>query len=312
MKRQLAPLNSLRAFEASARHLSFTKAAQELNVTPAAISQQVKLLEDYFSVKLFKRLTRALILTPSGKAILPILTAGFDQLSEADQILRNRLADNSLTISVAPGLGAKWLLPRLDLFRSFAPDYEVRIDATEMLVDFNQENVDVAIRYGKGNYPGLESDCLITERIIPVCSPKLQNPEYPLKVPQDLEHYTLLHNTWATENKSPTNWAAWLKAAGVMNAHTIKGIYFNQNALLLEAAIDAQGVALEDAQIAENDLKNGRLIQLFSDNFKQESRFCYYLVYPKSHLNFPKVAAFREWILNEINPVTSKTTGINE
>ena len=300
MKRQLAPLNSLRAFEAAARHLSFTKAAEELSVTPAAISQQVKLLEDYFSVKLFKRLTRALILTPPGEAILPILIEGFDKFAQADEILRHRQTDNSLTISVAPGFGAKWLLPRLDLFRSVAPDYEVRIDATEMLVDFNRENVDVSIRYGTGDYPGLISDCLITERIIPVCSPKLLNDKHPLETPQDLQHYTLLHNTWATENKSPTNWQAWLKAAGVERAHSIKGMYFNHNALLLEAAVDGQGVALEDAQIAENDIKSGRLIRLFPNQFNQASRFCYYLVYPKEHLNYPKVAAFRDWILNEV------------
>ena len=301
MKRQHAPLNSLRAFEASARLLSFTKAAEELNVTPAAISQQVKLLEDYFSVQLFKRLTRAIILTPIGQTILPILQEGFDKLAQADEILSQQKSDNSLTISVPPGLGAKWLLPRLDLFRTFAPDYEVRIDATEMLVDFNREDVDVAIRYGNGDYPGLVSDCLITEHIIPVCSPNLANAEHPLKTPQDLQYYTLLHNTWATENQSPTNWAAWLKAAGVTNAHSIAGIYFNQNALLLEAAVEGQGVALEDAQISEKDLKSGRLIRLFSNEFNQDSRFCYYLVYPQHHLNYPKVAAFREWILNEVN-----------
>lgn len=301
MKRQLAPLNSFRAFESAARHLSFTKAAEELNVTPAAISQQVKLLEDYYTVLLFKRLTRAIRLTPPGQAILPILREGFDKFTQADEILKNRKSDNSLTISVAPGIGAKWLLPRLNLFRSFAPDYEVRIDATELLVDFNQESIDVAIRYGSGDYPGLVTDCLITERIIPVCSPKLLDAKHPLKTPEDLHHYTLLHNSWATENQSPTDWSAWLIAAGVKNAHSIKGIYFNQNALLLEAAIEGQGVALEDAQIAKNDINSGRLIQLFSDEYKRDSNFCYYLVYPRQHLNYPKVAAFREWILNETN-----------
>jgi len=133
-----------------------------------------------------------------------------------------------------------------------------------------------------------------------VCSPKLLDAKHPLNAPEDLHHYTLLHNTWANENKSPTNWPAWLKAAGVNNAHSIKGLYFNQNALLLEAAIEGQGVALEDAQIAENDINSGRLIKLFSDKFKKASNFCYYLVYPQHHLNYPKVAVFREWILNEV------------
>lgn len=300
MNRKIAPLNSLRAFEAAARHLSFTKAAEELNVTPAAVSQQVKLLEDTFSVPLFKRLTRAIILTPVGQAIFPILKEGFDTLGEVDQVLSRHRSADSLMISVAPGFGAKWLLPRLDLFRSAAPGCEVRIDATEMVVDFERENVDVAIRYGNGDYPGLISDCLITERIIPVCSPTLPRASQPINSPQDLQHYTLLHNSWATENQSPTNWAAWLKAAGVTNAHAIPGIHFNQNALLLEAAVEGQGIALEDAQIAEKDIKSGRLIPLFPDKFRQTSHFCYYLVYPPQHLDYPKVSTFRDWILNQV------------
>ncbi len=300
MYRQLPPLNSLRAFEASARHLSFTKAAEELNVTPAAISQQVKLLEDYFDVKLFKRLTRAIKLTAAGESILPILREGFDTLSQADNVLRNRYSDKLLIVSVPPGFGAKWLLPRLDHFRASAPEYEIRIDATDILVDFEHDNVDVALRYGNGQYPGLIADCLITERIIPVCSPTLLDGNYPLNTPEDLHHQVLLHNTWATDNDSPTNWQAWLKAAGVKNGHTIEGIHFNQDALVLQAAIDGQGVTLVDAQVASNDIKNGRLIQLFSGEYEKSSNFCYYLVYPEHHLKYSKVAAFRDWILHEI------------
>ena len=300
MSRQLPPLNSLRAFEAAARHLSFTKAAQELNVTPAAISQQVKLLEDYFSVLLFKRLTRALLLTKPGQMILPILQEGFDKLAEADNVLRSRQSDKVLTVSVPPGFGANWLLPRLDHFRAFAPEYEIRIDATEILIDFNRDNVDVALRYGNGQYAGLITECLITEHIIPLSSPTLLEGKHPLKKPADLRFHTLLHNSWVNQNMSPTGWPAWLKAAGVKDVHSIPGIYFNQNSLLLQAAVDGQGVALEDAQIASDEIKNGRLVQLFCGQHEQVSSFCYYLVYPKHHLEYAKVKVFREWILNEI------------
>jgi len=290
----------LRAFEAAARHLSFKKAAQELNVTPAAISQQVKVLEDYFSVSLFKRLTRALLLTGAGQMILPILSDGFDKLAEADSVLRNRKSDKILTVSVPPGFGANWLLPRLDHFRSITPEYEIRIDATEMLVDFNRENVDVALRYGTGEYPGLVSECLITEHIIPISSPKLLKGKHPLNKPDDLRFHTLLHNSWVNETMSPTGWPAWLKATGVKDIHSIPGIYFNNNSLLLQAAVDGQGVALEDAQIANEEIKKGRLVQLFCGEYERVSNFCYYLVYPQQHLEYPKVKAFRDWIFKEI------------
>ena len=301
LKRHLPPLNSLRAFEAAARHLSFTKAAEELNVTPAAISQQVKLLEEYFSIQLFKRLTRALILTQPGKAILPILNEAFDKLAEVDDLLRHHQSDKILTVSVAPGFGAKWLLPRLDHFRQFAPEYEIRIDATDIKVDFNRENVDLALRYGSGEYPGLVSECLLTERIIPVCSPDLLKGKHPLNEPDDLRHHTLLHNTWANDNRSPTNWHAWLKAAGVKNFHSIPGIYFNQNSLMLQAAAEGQGVALEDVNVASDDIEKGRLIQPFTTDYKQSNQFCYYLVYPEQHLQYPKIVRFRQWIMDEIN-----------
>ena len=255
MSRRLPPLNSLRAFESSARHLSFTKAAEELNVTPAAISQQVKLLEDYFSVKLFKRLTRALQLTAEGQTILPILSEGFDKLAEADTVLRNRQLDHILMVSVAPAFGAKWLLPRLDLFRAFAPEYEIRIDATSITVDFKQENIDVALRYGGGNYPGLISECLITERIVPVCSPELMQGEHPIKTPADLRHHTLLQSMPVNDQESFTNWHSWLKAAGIHDFVAADGPRFNLSSLLLQAAIEGHGVALVDYHLAVNDIE---------------------------------------------------------
>ena len=300
MNRRLPPLNSLRAFESSARHLSFTKAAEELNVTPAAISQQVKLLENYFSVKLFKRLTRALKLTAEGQTILPILSEGFDKLAEADTVLRNHQLDNILMVSVAPAFGAKWLLPRLDLFREFAPEYEIRIDATTITVDFNRENVDVALRYGSGDYPGLVSECLITERIVPVCSPALLQGRYPIKTPADLQHHTLLQSMPVNDQESFTNWHSWLKAAGIHDVPAADGPRFNLSSMLVQAAIEGQGVALVDYHLAAKDIQKGLLMQLFTDDIEQISRFSYYLVYPEHHLEYPKVKVFRQWILNQI------------
>jgi len=162
-------------------------------VTPTAVSQQVKSLEEYFDVQLFKRLTRALMLTDSGRLVLPLLQEGFDRLAEADRILRTRKDDQILTASVAPSFGAKWLVPRLDRFRKAYPDYDIRIDATDTQADFKRDNVDTALRYGLGDYPGLVSECLLTEVGVPVCSPRLKEDDPPLRTPADLRHRTLLH-----------------------------------------------------------------------------------------------------------------------
>ena len=193
MARSLPPLNSLRAFEAAARHLSFTKAAGELNVTPAAISHQIKALEEFLGVVLFRRLTRALRLTDAGQAAFPKVREGFDKLAEAVEILRAEEESKVLTVSVSPSFGAKWLVPRLDRFRAAHPDLEIRIDATDRLADFQGDNVDVALRYGMGNYPGLLVDKLFGAEMVPVCSPDLLDGPQPLQRPQDLAHHTLLH-----------------------------------------------------------------------------------------------------------------------
>ena len=171
--RQLPPLNALRAFEAAARHMSFSKAAEELNVTPAAISQQIRALEDIVGVKLFRRLTRALLLTDAGRAALPAMTEGLDLLAEGYQDMRRQEEAGVLTISVAPSLAAKWLVPRLEGFRALHPQFDIRIDATDRLADFERGDVDVALRYGDGKYDGMDVRCLMSELSTPVCSPAL-------------------------------------------------------------------------------------------------------------------------------------------
>lgn len=300
MARRLPPLNGLRAFEAAARSLSFTKAAEELNVTPAAVSQQVKSLEEYFGVALFKRLTRALMLTDAGQLVLPILQEGFDKLAEADHILRNRRDERILTVSVAPSFGAKWLVPRLERFRRAYPDYDIRIDATDTRADFKRDNVDIAMRYGLGEYPGLVSECLLTEVAVPVCSPRLLEGEHPLRTLDDLRHHTLLHIQWKMESDAAPNWRMWLKAAGLDDIDPDRGPQFSLESMAIQAAMDGQGVALISSALVAEDIAAGRLIRPFPEEIIQQTKFCYFLVYPESHLQQAKVAAFRDWVQGEI------------
>lgn len=299
MSRPLPPLNALRAFEVAARHLSFTKAADELHVTPAAVSQQVKTLEDFAGTPLFRRLTRALRLTEAGRSVLPLLQEGFEKLAEAGEVLRQREDERVLTVSVPPTFGAKWLVPRLDRFYRNYPEYDLRIDATDRRVDFKLENVDLALRYGAGRYPGLDSECLLSEIAFPVCSPSLLEGEHPLRTPHDLRYHTLLHVQWATESVAAPSWRMWLRAAGIEDIPAERGPHFNLESMAVQAAINGQGVALVTGAPVASDLAEGRLVRPFPDEINQSTKFCYYLVYPGGRLNLAKVAAFREWIMAE-------------
>ncbi len=301
MARQLPPLNSLRAFEAAARHLSFTKAAEELHVTPAAVSQQVKNLEDYFEVQLFKRLTRALRLTDAGQSVLPTLQEGFDKLKDVDQALRNREDNRVITVSVAPSFGAKWLVPRLERFQKLYPDYDLRLDATDDLVDFSRDDIDIAVRYGLGDYPGLESHCLMSEVTILVCSPALRDGEHPLRTPSDLRHHTLLHAQWRMEDDTTPNWRMWLRAAGLDDIDPNRGPRFNMDTMIVQAAIAGQGVALVSNAFIAEDMMQGRLVQPFPEAVNQQTKFCHYVVYPETSREDAKVVAFRDWIIEEAN-----------
>jgi LysR family glycine cleavage system transcriptional activator len=299
MARRLPPLNALRAFEAAARHLSFTKAAEELNVTPAAISHQVKGLEAQLGVELFRRLTRALRLTDAGQAAYPKLRDGFDRLAEGVELIRAQDGGSVLTVSVPPSFGAKWLVPRLDRFRARHPDLDVRIDATDRLTDFRQDNVDVALRYGAGDYPGLHVDKLFGEEMVPLCSPRLLEGPLPLKVPGDLRHHTLLHLEWSRTLETSPSWRMWLLAAGVHDVDASRGPRFSMETMVLQAAIDGQGVALSGTVLAADDLAEGRLVMPFDLSVCDPMDFAYYLVGPKRTAELPRVAAFRAWVLDE-------------
>lgn len=298
MNRRLPPLNGLRAFEAAARHLSFSKAAEELHVTPAAISHQIKGLESYLGVALFRRLNKALMLTEAGQAALPSLHEGFDQLGRAVDAVLAWDTRRPLTVSTAPSFGAKWLVPRLAGFRRAYPGIEVRVDASADLVDFTREDVDLAIRYGAGRYPGLIAERLLVEEVFPVCSPRLLEGPAPLRVPADLRHHTLLHVEWQQQPEMWPDWSMWLRAAGVEEVDPTRGPRFSMSTMAAQAAIEGHGVALGSSVLLRDDLDAGRLVKPFELGFPVE--FAYYLVYPESNAERPKVIAFRQWLLAEV------------
>ena len=295
--RRLPPFNALRAFEAAARHLSFYAAAEELRVTPAAVSHQVKALEDDLGVKLFRRFNRAVVLTREGRACLPGLREGFDRLAESMERVRRRDRTATLTVSVAPSFAAKWLVLRLDRFREAYPHIDVRIDASMHLVDFTREDVDVAIRYGRGRYPGLEADLLLRNEVFPVCSPALMEGPHPLRQPENLRYHTLLHDDTAISDASSPDWPMWLRAAGVTGIDATRGPRFNNASVALEAAIAGRGVTLAMSVLAAADLASGRLIKPFALAFPVD--FAFYVVAPRASADTPKVKAFRRWLLDE-------------
>jgi LysR family glycine cleavage system transcriptional activator len=294
MSRRLPPLNSLRAFEAVARHLSISKAAEELSVTPAAVSHQIKTLEDHLGVALFRRDKRNLLLTDAGQACLPGIREAFERLSSAIGEIDSLGLGGILTVSVAPSFAAKWLVPRLDRFQTNNPEIDVRVSASMQITDFSRDDVDMAIRYGAGRYPELVVERLMTEAVFPVCSPKLMKGKDPLKSPQALKSHALLHDDSPDGDESCPTWAMWLKAAGIEEVDASRGPRFNQSSLVIEAAILGRGVALAKGTLAAADLAEGRLVKPFELSVPVD--FAYYVVCPKSKLNLPKVALFRDWL----------------
>lgn len=294
---RLPPLNALRAFTVAARHLSFVRAADELAVTPAAVSQQVRMLEDHLGYQLFRRVGRQLLLSDEGQALLPGLVEGFAKLAGALEAPATLAGKGALTVSVAPSFAAKWLVPRLDDFRSLNPEIDVRISAGMQLVDFAEQDVDCAIRYGGGGYSDLEVVKLLSESVIPVCSPALLDGDAAIARPADLAAHTLIHDDSPERDASCPDWRMWLKAAGVDGVDPSRGVRFDQSSLVLEAAISGRGVALAKARLAEADLRAGRLVRLF--DLSQPVRFAYYFVCPRARLWSGRVRAFRDWLIDQ-------------
>ncbi len=291
MSRRLPPLNALRAFEAAARHLSFTRAADELHVTQTAISHQIKGLEERLGVRLFRRLPRGLLLTEEAQRYLPPVRDAFDRIAAATAQLAAGSSSGSLTVSVLPSFAAKWLVPRLGRFRAAHPDLDLRISSSSQLVDFARDDVDVGIRMGRGNYPGLRVDRLFGESVVPVCSPELLSGPHPLRRPVDLRHHVLLHDD------DHTGWQLWLELAGVEGVDARRGPILTDSAMVVQAAADGQGVALARSVLAAGDLAAGRLVRPFEVSLPHD--LAYYLVSPEATAEQPKIRAFRAWVLAE-------------
>jgi LysR family glycine cleavage system transcriptional activator len=295
-RRRLPPLNALRAFEAAARHLNFSRAADELSVTPGAVSQQIQNLEDYIGVALFKRTPKGLLLTDPAQIALPALREAFDRLVEAASMLTAAVDGRRLTVTVAPSFAAKWLVPRLGRFEALHPQVDVWISAGMELIDFNSGEVDLAIRYGSGRYPGLEVTRLMQETVIPVASPELIE-RLPLADLTDLAQHVLLHDGSPDADESCPDWTMWLAARGVRGVDGARGPRFNQSSLVIEAAIGGRGVALAKRALAQADLDAGRLVAPFQ--IATAVDFAYYLVHPKAKGRLPQVKAFSAWLKAE-------------
>ena len=314
MNTRLPPLNALRAFEAAARHLSFRKAAEELHVTPAAVSHQIKLIEESLGVVLFHRLTRAIALSPAGQSFLPKLSEGFAQIAAAVEQLRAHESSGTLTVNAPPSFAAKWLMPRLHRFVTAHPDIDLRIVASMRLVDARRhdaidsmtgiaampEDADIDIRFGSGAYPHCRVDPLLKVSLTPLCSPRLLEGMRPLRQLADLRYHMLLHDDSLFGSEGQPDWGQWLRGAGAEEVDASRGPHFNHPVLGLEAAVDGLGVVLGIKELAERDLAAGRLVAPF--DYDMPLPYSYYVVCAETSADRPKVVAFRKWLLEEAHP----------
>jgi LysR family transcriptional regulator, glycine cleavage system transcriptional activator len=295
-------LNALRAFEATARHLSFVAAADELNVTPAAVGSLVRALESVVGFELFHRSQAGparLMLTEAARTVLPELQAGFDNLTAAFERLKASQGQITISITVPPAFADKWLLPRIERFATKHPLYDLRIDTSGRLVDFAAERMDVGIRYGGGRWPGLKSAFLSRDAFFPVCSPALLEGTHPLRGPEDLKHHILIHDrSMAFESAFPT-WRTWLQAAGFPDINCERGLQINDSAAAYQAAINGSGVALGRTTLVALDLRAGRLVRPFGDAVDCE--LAYYLIHSLRTGGDPGIAEFKNWICTEAN-----------
>jgi len=292
--RRLPNLNALKAFEAAARHLSFTKAAAELNVTQGAVSHQVQALEEQLGLLLFRRMNRRLALTEAGRAYLPALSEAFDRIAEATKRLGRDRSAGPLKVSTMPSFASRWLLPRLAKLRKAAPELEIMISATPALVDLHDDQFDVAIRFGVGSYPDLAETFLMGDAVVPVCAPALLAT---LRSPADLAQHTLLHDEVGPREQG-VDWARWLGIAGVSGIDVKRGPIFSDSSFVVQAAIAGEGVGLGRLSLCHDDLVAGRLVQPFGP--VAPIAMTYRLLTAPEKTAWPKVERFRAWILSEI------------
>jgi LysR family glycine cleavage system transcriptional activator len=302
-------MSALRGFEAVARLGSFRKAAEELHVTPAAVSQQIKVLEEQLGQRLFHRLATGPALTRAGKVGLPLVRDGLATLESAAQLMAMQRSANTLTVWTAPSFATKWLMPRLHHFIDLHPGIDLRLSASALLIegvrtsgvissdDLRRHGVDVAIRFGQGQYPGCKVDKLLPVSVVPLCSPKLMSGAHPLREPADLRNHTLLHDDTPYEGRP--DWASWLALAGVTGFDSGHGLRFNHSGMALDAAADGQGVALTLLPLAATDLASGRLVIPFTQRVELDAAYYLISLPTEDETEAPEIAAFRDWLIGE-------------
>lgn len=292
--RHLPPLNALHAFEVAARHLSFQEAAEELDVTPTAISHQIKVLEDHLEIPLFRRRPRPLALTEAGQFLYPVVREQFDAIAEAIARLRQEPNFTDLTVSVTNVFAAKWLVPRLSKCQQICSEVDLRLQTSNDVVNLQARTVDLAIRYGRSSYPGLAVHRLMSDEFVPVCSPQLLAGEHPLEKPSDLVHHPLLHFEWIHYGPEAPNWKNWLDLAGVKDVDPNRGVKFNEESLAIQAAIAGQGVALCSSIHVADDVALGFLVKPFEIALQGLN---YSAVYLKNHPKERSILKFVDWLV---------------
>jgi LysR family glycine cleavage system transcriptional activator len=291
MRPRLPPLNSLKTFEAAARHESFTRAAEELCVTQGAVSQQVKALEAGLGIKLFNRERQRLVITEAGRDYLIVVRDALDRIAIGTERILQRQNAGVLTVSTSPDFAAKWLVHRLGHFVEAHTGIDLRVSATLHHVDFAREEVDMAVRHGDGNWPGLDAVQLSAEQLFAVCSPRLLSGRRRPGKPGDILKYPLIHLD------SRTDWTKWMRAAGIDNADVTHGPVLNRASMVIDAAINGQGIALARTTLAAWDLINGRLVRPFPDSLPLSKT--YWIICPKATASVPKIVTFRNWLQAE-------------
>lgn len=284
-------MNALKAFEAAARHESFTRAAEELCVTQGAVSHQVKGLEAELGLKLFNRERQRLVITEAGRSYLAVIRDALDRIALGTERLLEQQSSGVLTVTTSPNFAGKWLVHRLGRFAEAHPDIDLRISASLQHIDFAREDIDLAIRHSEGKEPGLDVTRLCTETLFPVCSPKLMTSEHPPRQPGDLAHHSLLHLNHRDD------WVKWLRAAGLENVDLARGPVLSEASMVIDAAVDGQGFALARTGLAAWDLIAGRLVRPFS--LALPVNYAYWIVCPKATAKLPKIVRFRDWLLAE-------------
>lgn len=307
--RLLPGTRALRTLEAAARHLNFTRAADELGLTAAAVSHQIKEIEEQLGLTLFTRTSRTMRLTEAGALLHEAAVDALDLISRAVARAQKRARGaEQLKVSVDPHFATRWLMRRVESFQALNPGIELRFDISYEVRDFDSDDIDVAIRFGTGRYPGVTGDRLFDNVIIPVCSPRLLTAGPPLKEPRDLFRHTLAHIEWSRQGVTWPNWRMWMAAAGVDDFDDSRVLVFGSSTDAVQAALDGNAVALADFAMVANDLSEGRLVRPFELGIKVTREFAYFLVYPTPSAADPRIVAFRDWLLAEVAGTRSETS----